>query len=757
MCLCEVALLFASAELFLRDIVDRVATAYGAPLTFGTPATPAQSGFGSFGSTFGSPQTAFGPASTQQPAFGSTVPQQPSFGSPFGQTAAGATAPAFGTAFGQTANAAPAFGAPAFGTSSTAPGFGSTFGAPATSSSAFGTTFGTPATSAPAFGSAFGATTSTAPAFGSAFGAAGGSAITSTAPAFGSTFGTTGSSAPSLFGAPPATNPSLFGTPPTTAPSLFGAPSATPGLFGATATTQASGLFGNPVATSTTPSLFGTSTSTAPSLFNPSFGAPSTTTPSLFGGSGATGFSLGTTTAGNTGFGLFGAGTTTTSAPSLFSGFGKTTTASGFTGFGTGFSGFGATSTAPSWGANTTFSGVRPPNAPGIAPVQQPSPLQQTLGSFYAINIFGDERDTVLKKWNMLQGCWGTGKGFYNPSQPPIDYNFINPLYRFKAVGYVVVPDEDNARGFIKLIFNKKDTELINQKEALINGILGILGNKPNLTVILDHIKAVADNQSEVMFYVTEKGITGSVRNIPALDLCAFLNQNVQKQQLTNVGVTYIGAYITPTKDQLQEYLKNPPAGIESQMWQAAQADNPNPYKFMPTPLNGFSDLKKRMLCQQYETDLHQSYLNQVGRDIVEWKKKHANSVAKINEQKQKYAELHHRLLKIIIKQEMTRKLGMAIQPEEELLRGRFEAIVNKLSTPTQFKGQLHDMRCNMTLSNAITYNEEYEMDAKIQEEIKDFLKMEQNGITQLINIIKTDMQNLKIISEGLEKIKNKQ
>ncbi|KAF5273041.1 hypothetical protein FQR65_LT04783 [Abscondita terminalis] len=713
-------------------------TAYGTPLSFGTPASAPQQGFGGFGSSFGN-QPGFGATATQQPAFGSTTAQQPSFGTPFGQPAAGATAPAFGTTFGQTASAAPAFGTPAFGTSTASTGFGSTFGTPATSAPAFGSTFGAPATSAPAFGSAFGSTTSSAPAFGSSFGAP-------------------GTTTPSLFGAPAAGKPGLFGAPATTAPNIFGAITSTPSLFGATTTTQAPSLFGNTAATATTPSLFGATTSAAPSLFNTSFGAATTTTPSLFGGTGTTGFGLGTTTAGNTGFGLFGGGTTTTSAPSLFSGFGKTTTtASGFAGFGTGFTGFGTTtSTAPSWGVGTSLTGIRPPLAVGSTP--QSNTIQQTLASFYAINIFGDERDTVLKKWNMLQACWGSGRGFYNASQPPVDYNFTNPLHRFKAVAYVIVPGEDNSQGFVKLMFNKKDSELLNQKEVLTNGILGILGNKPNLSVIIDHIKAIADNQSEVMIYVTEKGVTGNSRKIPALDLCAFLNQPVQKQQLTNVGVTYIGAYVTPTKDQLQEYLKNPPAGVEMQMWQAAQADNPNPLKFMPTPLNGYHDLKKRMLSQQYETNLHQGYLNQVGKDIVELKKKHANSVAKINDLKQKQAELHHRLLKIIIKQEVTRKVGMALQPEEELLKGRLEMIITQLGLPTQFRGQLHEIRCNMNVSGGapeVSQNQVYKMDPNIQEEFKQFLKMEQKGIAQLVNIIKDDLQNLKIISEGLDQLRN--
>lgn len=182
-----------------------------------------------------------------------------------------------------------------------------------------------------------------------------------------------------------------------------------------------------------------------------------------------------------------------------------------------------------------------------------------------------------MKKWNMLQACWGTGKGYYSNNHPPVEYDHTNPFCRFKSICYSVLPTSDNADGLVKLHFNKKESELryVNQivyqqfsnflfspqKEVLINGIAGILGNRPNLTVNIEHIKAISENQSEVMISVNEKGITGASRKIYATDLSNFLNQPMQKQQLTNVGVTYIGAFMTPTKAQLEEYLKTPPPG----------------------------------------------------------------------------------------------------------------------------------------------------------------------------------------------------
>lgn len=75
------------------------------------------------------------------------------------------------------------------------------------------------------------------------------------------------------------------------------------------------------------------------------------------------------------------------------------------------------------------------------------------------------------------------------------------------------------------------------------------------------HIKSVGENQSEVTITVSEKGVTGSSRKILATDLAGFLNQPMQKRQLTSVGVTTIIPYVIPTKAQIEAYLRNPPPG----------------------------------------------------------------------------------------------------------------------------------------------------------------------------------------------------
>ncbi|CAH2002285.1 unnamed protein product [Acanthoscelides obtectus] len=638
----------------------------------------------------------------------------------------------FGTTFGSTATT----------TASTGFGFGSSFGGGTQQQTGFGSTFGQPAAgaTAPTFGTSFGQpVASTASTFGTAFGAPASSAAT---PTFGSAFGGTAATGQqqqtNLFGAQ-ASKPGLFGS--TSTPSLFSTPGSgttTGGLFGSTTTTQpaAGGLFG--ASTTTTPSLFGQPTST-PSLF----GQPTpNTTSSLFGTNSGT--------TGGFGTGLFGSSNT------FGSSFGATTTAStGFGGFGTSatYGGLGA-GNAPAgyFGSTGLGAGARPP-------IRQADLLQslatQTIASVYSVNLFNDERDDVIKKWNMLQACWGSGNGYYAPGQPPVEYVPLNPFYRFKAMGYNVIPEHDNSDGIVRIIFGKKIDELKNQQEVLKNGIAGILGNKPNLTIEIIQLRALTESQTELKVTVTEKGVTGTGRKIPATDLAAFFNQPQQKQQLTNVGVTSITPYVTPSKAELEEYLKHPPSGIDNQMWLAAIQDNPNPKKYIPVPINGFSDLRSRMLHQEYQTGLHQAFLDKVNKDIADLKTKHSSSIAQITELKQKFLEMQHRILRVLVKQESTRKLGIAIQPEEELLRGRFEMMHTQLNNPKQFKGQLNELLSNVKMIEGSQKQiaVQYRLDTEAQEEIKQLLKMEHNGIAQLVNIIKGDLHALNTIQEGMKQM----
>lgn len=63
----------------------------------------------------------------------------------------------------------------------------------------------------------------------------------------------------------------------------------------------------------------------------------------------------------------------------------------------------------------------------------QSNQLYQQVTALSAPTLLGDERDSILAKWNQLQAYWGTGKGYYTNNNPPVDFTQENPFCRFKV------------------------------------------------------------------------------------------------------------------------------------------------------------------------------------------------------------------------------------------------------------------------------------------------------------------------------------
>ena len=350
-----------------------------------------------------------------------------------------------------------------------------------------------------------------------------------------------------------------FGASATPAPA-FGAAASQPstafGGFGKTTTTAAGGFGG-----------FGAAATTKPATGFGGFGAAATTQSTGFGGFGAT-----TATTATPAFGGFGGAATTSAAPA-FGGFGATTAATGFGGFGatttqqTGFGGFGATTTTTSstgfggfggggfgagtggafgGGAGTGFSNFGATNTQ--QPQQQQQPPQPGGGGHDALyqsvmqcSLYNDTRDSIIARLNMLQASWGQGKAYFSNQAQPVAISPDNPLCRFKAVGYSVIPKHDNTDGLVAIVIAKKAAEVEAGKAALVSSLTQVLGNKPGLSVSVEAVKEAGDH-SEAIVTVTEAA-GGHSRKIPSQDLTNFFTG--QAAQLKNLGVQNVYAKVT--------------------------------------------------------------------------------------------------------------------------------------------------------------------------------------------------------------------
>ncbi|KAG7188038.1 hypothetical protein KM043_013205 [Ampulex compressa] len=605
------------------------------------------------------------------------------------------------------------------------------------------------------FGTGFAVSTSTpAPTFG--FNSAASTAHTPVKPGFGTPsfgFSTPSTSAPSLFRTP-SSQTIGFGT-----GTGFGTPAATG--FGSTSTTGfgSAPTFGNTQTSGfgSTPTFGATPAATSTGFGTATFG----TTPASTTGFGGFGTTTTTSSIGFGGFSGFGS-TTTTSAPTLFGGFGTTNTVPTF-GTSTGFGAFGkpATTTASTafGGFGTGFTGF----GTGLTQSQQQQQQQQQpqtantisealYNAVFNCQLYNDERDNTIARWNLIQALWGTGKAYYSINAPRIKLNQENPLCRFKAIGYSRIPEADNNDGLVVLCFNKKEKSVKEGKQQLIVFLNGLLGNKPNLTLTVDNIKAIGESKCQVTIVVSEKGITGASRRIPANELVAFLSQPMQKQQLVQNGVEDLFPLVKLEPAQLKEYLENPPCSIDPRLWKQAQLDNPNPELYIPVPMIGFQQVKYRLKCQEEETARHRAFLDMAAEKIQGLQRQHTATQAKLKEHRRTLLELQHRVLQVLVRQEITRKVGLSLQPEEEVLTRRLEAMHSQISAPTQFKGRISEMLSQLRMRRHIdTQNQErYTMDPIAQDDIKAYLSMEQQGMAQLIATINADLESLNIIKDAV-------
>ena len=154
---------------------------------------------------------------------------------------------------------------------------------------------------------------------------------------------------------------------------------------------------------------------------------------------------------------------------------------------------------------------TQPQQAFGAA---QPQPAQNQVPqgpeAVYAAalrcSVFGDDRDALLARWNLLQGSWGSGKIYYSKAAQPLVVDGSNPLCRFKAMGYSMLPKKSSDSEEISLIVKMSVAQLEPLKDQMVNNLNQILGNRPNVKASIVTMRAYGqENVSEVIVFVAEE------------------------------------------------------------------------------------------------------------------------------------------------------------------------------------------------------------------------------------------------------------
>jgi len=264
-----------------------------------------------------------------------------------------------------------------------------------------------------------------------------------------------------------------------------------------------------------------------------------------------------------------------------------------------------------------------------------------------------------------------------------------------------------------------------------------------------------ADEAAEAVIHVLEAGNLGATRKVPASELHAFLTSPASTQALQKLNIIKVLPKASFTTKQIKDYCETPQMGVDPRLWAQAQMDNPDPSKLIPVPLLGFKALQSRVKSQEVQAKQQQDKVNNVAEVVLDLKKRHLEAMAKMADLKRHHFELAHRVLKVIVAQETTRKLGFAIQYDEEKIGARLETLQGQLSIPTQYKGRISELLSQLRFmhngaagsgsgGSSVAVN----LESFVQCDIQALLKQQQDGIAALVQMTKQDLGDLQKIAE---------
>ncbi|CAH8580841.1 unnamed protein product [Schistosoma margrebowiei] len=401
---------------------------------------------------------------------------------------------------------------------------------------------------------------------------------------------------------------------------------------------------------------------------------------------------------------------------------------------------------------------------------------QNTVDAFFASlsqpMLFGDERDSVIARWNQLQAMWGTGIGYSAVGM--VNYTPENTFARLKSIGYNVLPTSTDADGLVCLYIGRPFSEVTNQRQAVQDILFRLLGGRPNLQLMVEEIRpcAEAEDSTEVILKVVERLATGTTSTISATELAKYLSSpSVAPQLQSQLCVNRLIPEISPSAAQIVAYNENPPAGFDRLIWQQACLDNPHPDRMIPIPFIGFSDLKRRKCDQLAYGEQQSSMIKYITELVSKLRTGQLVMSQRLIQLKRKQIELSHRVLKVLKHQEVHRRCGFAISVEEEGMRCELERIWSELVAPRglriRFQEALSTLRNSSefnkrdkenigsvykgvhSLESGEGYPSTWSLDPDSLNELKEYLTQRHNGIREMQRLITEMTNNLKVMEDN--------
>lgn len=391
----------------------------------------------------------------------------------------------------------------------------------------------------------------------------------------------------------------------------------------------------------------------------------------------------------------------------------------------------------------TTLAGFgQPTQQQGLQQQALAAPQITTLNDLLSPKIFNDERDQIIGKFNHLQAFWGTGKAIYSADGTNlqlIELNQLQSAHLFKSIAYSEYKLDDTGGDRVGCLVKMQDEASL--RTAILtyeNNLKQIFGG--NYAVKVESTKLLPASRALLTVSVTDPATN---KKVNAQQLQQHLITPQVKAQLPAAflqNFVDIVPFNSVAKQELEEYLAGPPSGISALLWNQAKKENPDPSKLIPVPLIGFGALNDRFKMQEQEVHQQKQRVKSITEDVNQLERAVEATKAKLEECRKRNLPLRNRVLRAMIYQEVMKKRGYPIQPDEEKMRARLETIQSELNAPTKFKGCLNELMCRVRQMQSQRSGIVFSLEESALVELKAHLKQEQQGIAHLLGIVKDDM-----------------
>ncbi|KAK6503032.1 hypothetical protein TWF481_008067 [Arthrobotrys musiformis] len=214
---------------------------------------------------------------------------------------------------------------------------------------------------------------------------------------------------------------------------------------------------------------------------------------------------------------------------------------------------------------------------------------------------------------------------------------------------------------------------------------------------------------------------------------------------------------VTSVDCQFQTYLYNQvdnealanayePGPTEDKVkFDAAMRKRPNP-KAVPVIVRGFDDLKTRMQQQENQITIYRATLHSINNRLTELSRNHdIRTTIKLAEALSRHQQLAHRTLSLSAKVQVLKNRGYALQPEEDQLKKKLEALTKMVSDPS-VNGRMNEIWARMQIINQKAKQMEHEISEMS-------VTVDPEQIQKMATVLQTHEKGIKGLRDELQRL----